>query len=77
MSAPATPKSVLRTAQRYTKRLQGGALIMRTADGRFQWSDGKPVAPRTLSYMLDSGIIAPRGDELLGDSSHSQTWGLK
>jgi len=49
---------------------------MRTADGRFQWADGKPVAGRTLSYMIEQGVVAPRGDELLGDTSHSQTWGL-
>lgn len=50
---------------------------MRTAEGRFQWADGKPVAGRTLSYMIEQGVVAPRGDELLGDASHSQTWGLR
>lgn len=70
-------KTLLNAAVRYINRLRKGDLIMRDAMNRLQWSDGKPVGRKTVSYMLEAGEIAELDTDLFGDYSRGQTLGLR
>jgi hypothetical protein len=73
---PKVPAARLKAAARYMARLRGGEKIMRDACGRLQWASGKPLAPRTVEYLLEQRQICEIDTDLFGDPRHGQTLGL-
>lgn len=69
-------KTLLKTADRYLAKMRKGGRIMRDADGRMQWTDGRRVGPKTVRYMLSEGTISELDTDLFGDRSRGQTIGL-
>jgi hypothetical protein len=67
--------SVLKTSARYLDKMRKGARILRDANGRLQWADGKHVGAKTVQFMLSEGQIAELDTDLFGDRSHGQTIG--
>lgn len=68
-------KTLLKTAERYLRRVQSGERIMRDAAGRMQWASGKPVGRKAVGYMLDCGQLHQLDTDLFGDFSRGQTIG--
>lgn len=75
--APKVSKTLLKTADRYLARMRRGERIMRDSRGTLQWVSGKPVGAKTVSYMMDQGVIRPLDTDLFGDASRGQTIGLQ
>lgn len=75
-AAPKVHGSRLKAAARYLAKMERGERIMRDACGRLQWSSGKPLAPKTVEYLLDQGKIRPLDTDLFGDPARGQTLGL-
>jgi len=69
-------KTLLKTAGRYLTRLRKGEVVMRDANGRLQWADGKSVGAKTIHHMLSTGEIRELDADLFGDFSRGQTLGL-
>lgn len=69
--------TLLKAAARYLARLKRGERIMRDAQGRLNWSDGRSVGRKTVSYMLDSGQLRQLDTDLFGDPARGQTLGIE
>jgi hypothetical protein len=52
-----------------------GERIMRDANGRLQWASGKPVGGKTISYLMEMGLVIQLDTDLFGDPSRGQTLG--
>ena len=68
-------KTLVKTAQRYLRRVLQGERIMRDASGRLQWASGKPVGPKTVRYMLEQGDLQELDTDLFEEFSRGQTIG--
>ena len=69
-------KTLLRTADRYRRRLAKGDFIIRDASGQMFWqSSGKPAALQTVLHMIASRQLFERDTDIFGDRSHGQTIG--
>lgn len=68
-------RGILKTADRYEKRLADGDMIMRDANGRMQWASGKSVGATTVRYMIDAGRIFELDADLFGRRDFGQTIG--
>lgn len=48
---------------------------MRDANGRLQWASGKSVGRKTVSYLMEMGLVVQLDADLFGDPSRGQTLG--
>jgi len=69
-------KAITRTAGRYLARMAAGERIMRDASGRLQWASGRSVGGKTVSYLMEMGLVIQLDTDLFGDPSRGQTLGL-
>ena len=76
MSDAKPTKSILKTCEKYKKRLALGVRILRDANGKMQWADGKSVGQVTINYMLENGMIQQLDADLFGDPTRGQTLGI-
>lgn len=68
-------KAITRTAGRYLARMASGERIMRDANGRLQWASGRSVGGKTISYLIEMGLVVQLDTDLFGDPSRGQTLG--
>lgn len=69
-------KTLLKTAARYLARLRAGERIMRDAQGRMQWTDGRNVGRKTVAHMINEGTLQELDTDLFADRSRGQTLGI-
>jgi len=69
-------KTTLKTASKYIERMKRGEKIIRDSAGRIQWGSGRPVGRKTLTFMMEHGLVGPLDTDLFGDPSRGQTIGL-
>lgn len=76
VEAKKVSKTLLKTAEKYRSKMQGGERVLRDATGKLQWASGKPVGRKTIHFMLGEGMIRELDTDLFGDFSRGQTLGL-